>query len=452
MRFIFILLLTSMVLTVTAHAQLKILDVYDDYSGELILNLSKLTKDISEYEIFMNGNSLGVFSGDQSSVTMQSPPHGEHLIEIIVTSRFTGAKGQVSFILNFIPGEKEREGEEEGELVFPIIPVPTVIREAAGKIVEYIPGGDTTVDATSVISTTVVAASSIISAFSFFASGADIINYLIHVFISFLEIIGIRKRTKPWGTVYDAFTKKPIPFAKVKLMDEHSRVLETKIADKEGRFGFLVSAQTLTGEGVKIQLSAEKKGYRFPSSRVTPPKDTILYDNVYVGGIKVIQTKEAANFDLPLDPEKTELKEAIKIPAMKMHNLLARLANIGFWLGLVTAPLAYLSDPNLFSFVILILFLVLAFFRVFGLKERSYGLIVNQETKDPMSFALITLNDKLGHRKGFTVSDEQGRYFLVTEKGDYDLNVFTPANVQPPRSVKKGLYTKKGWITEEVSL
>ena len=448
MKFVLILLLASMFLATSVFAQeLKILDVYDDYSGELTLNLSRLTEDISEYEIFMNGNSIGVFSGDQSSVTIPSPSHGEHLIEILVTSKYTGAQGQVSFILNFIPEEEERE-----KPVFPIIPVPTFVREAAGKIVEYIPGGDTTVDITSVISTTVVAASSTISAFSFFASGADIINYLIHVFISFLEIIGIRKRAKPWGTVYDAFTKKPIPFAKVKLMDEHSRVLETKIADKEGRFGFLVSAQTLTEEGVKIQLSAEKKGYRFPSGRVTPPKDTILYDNVYVGGIKVIQTKEAANFDLPLDPEKTELKEVIKAPARKMHNFLARLADIGFWFGLVTAPLAYLSDPNLFSFIILILFLVLAFFRVFGLKERPYGLIVNQETKNPMSFALITLNDKLGHRKGFTVSDEQGRYFLVTEKGDYDLNVFTPANVQPPRTVKKELYTKKGWITEEVNL
>ncbi len=448
MKFILILLLASMFLATSVFAQgPQILDVYDDYSGELTLNLSRLTEDISEYEIFMNGNSIGVFSGDQSSVTIPSPSHGEHLIEILVTSKYTGAQGQVSFILNFIPEEEERE-----KPVFPIIPVPTFVREAAGKIVEYIPGGDTTVDITSVISTTVVAASSTISAFSFFASGADIINYLIHVFISFLEIIGIRKRAKPWGTVYDAFTKKPIPFAKVKLMDEHSRVLETKIADKEGRFGFLVSAQTLTEEGVKIQLSAEKKGYRFPSGRVTPPKDTILYDNVYVGGIKVIQTKEAANFDLPLDPEKTELKEAIKAPARKMHNFLARLADVGFWFGLVTAPLAYLSDPNLFSFIILILFLVLAFFRVFGLKERPYGLIVNQETKNPMSFALITLNDKLGHRKGFTVSDEQGRYFLVTEKGDYDLNVFTPANVQPPRTVKKELYTKKGWITEEVNL
>jgi hypothetical protein len=429
----------------SVYAQdLQVLDVYDDYSGELTLNLSRLTEDISEYEVFIDGNSVGVFSGGQSSVTIPSPSHGEHLVEIIVTSKFTGAQGKVAFTLNFIPSEEEEE--------FLILPIPTVIRDAAGRLVSAVPGGDTTVDATSIITTTVVATSSTIAATSLFASGADLINYLIHVFISLLEVIGIKRRSKPWGTVYNALTKKPISFAKVRLLDEHSRVLESKIADKEGRYGFLVSAKSLTGEGMQIQLIAEKKGFRFPSGRVKPPTDTILYDNVYVGGIKTIQTSEAANFDLPLDPEQVEVKEALKAPARKLHNAFARLANVSFWFGLVTAPLGYLSDPNLFSFIVLLLFLVLAFFRVFGLRERPYGLILYQEGKKPMSFALITLNDKFGHRKGFTVSDESGRYFMVTEKGDYDLNVFTPADVQPQRSTKRELYTKKGWIAEEITL
>ena len=235
-------------------------------------------------------------------------------------------------------------------------------------------------------------------------------------------------------------------------MDEHSRVLESKVADKEGRYGFLVSPKSLTGEGLKIQILSEKKGFTFPSAKVRPPHDTILYQNVYVGGIITIQTSKAANFDLPLDPEKVELKEMAKMPARKIHNLFIRVADIGFWFGLVTAPLAYLSDPNLFSFIILVLFLVLAFFRVFGLKERPYGLIISEETHKPVSFALITLNDKLGHRKGFTVSDEKGRYFLVTSKGDYDLNVFTPANIQPQRSTIKEIHTRRGWITEEINL
>ncbi len=171
------MLIASMFLLTPFYAQgVQILDVIDDNSGELTLNLSRMTPDLSSYELLIDGFSHGVFSGDQSSVTIPSPSHGEHEINIIVTSRFTGAQGEVSFILNFIPSK---------EVAVPIFPVPTFVREAAGKVVEYIPGGDTTVDATSIISTTAVAASSTVALSSLFASGAVLFNYLLHVFISF---------------------------------------------------------------------------------------------------------------------------------------------------------------------------------------------------------------------------------------------------------------------------
>ncbi len=448
MRFAFVLLIIPILLAVPFYAQgQQTLDVYDDGSGELVLNLSNLTPNISEYELFFDGISKGVFSGEQSSVVLPSPSYGEHTVEIIVTSVFSGGKGEVLFILNYLPSEEEEEFIQErvGKIV-------EFIREIAGKIVEFIPGGDTTVDTTSVIATSAVAASSAAASTSIFTSFTDIINYLIHVFISLLEIFGIRKKSKPWGTVYNSVTKKPIPFARVKLLDEHSRILESKIADKEGRFGFLISSKSLVGEGMKIQIVAEKKTYSFPSTKVKPPKDTVLYDNVYTGGIITIQVDKAANFDLPMDPEKVELKEVAKIPARKFHNLYTKIIDYSFWLGFIMAPLGYLSDPNLFSFIILILFLMLAFFRVFGLKERPYGLVVDVENKNPIPFALITLNDKLGHRKGFTVSDERGRYFLITSKGDFNLNIFTPADVQPPRSIVKEIEAKKGWIAEEIKL
>jgi len=449
MRFTFVLVTISIFLAVPFCAQgQQILDVYDDDSGKLVLNLSKLTSDISEYELFFDEISQGIFLRDQSSVTLPAPSYGEHTVRIIVTSAFSGAKAEVFFILNYLPFEEEREEEEEEF----IIPVPEFIQKIAKKIVEIIPGGDTTIDTTTTITTTAVAASSAIASASFFTSIADIINYLIHVFISILEIFGIRKRSKPWGTVYDSVTKKPIPFVKVKLLDEHSRILESKITDKEGRFGFLISPKSLVGEGIKIQLIAEKKSYSFPSAKVEPPKDTILYENVYAGGVITIQVDKAANFDLPMDPEKIELKEVVKIPARKFHNFYTKIIDFSFWVGFITAPLGYLSDPNLFSFIILILFLILAFFRVFGLKEKPYGLVIDAENKKPMPFALITLNDKLGHRKGFTVSDERGRYFLITPKGDFNLNIFTPADIQPQRSTVKEVETKKGWIAEEIKL
>lgn len=444
MKALYIPMLILALFAMPAFGQgLKVLDVVDDGSGELTLNLSLLTSDISSYELFIDGVSYGVFSGGQSSVTIPTPSLGEHLIDITVTSRFSGAQGQVSFILNLIPEE---------ELEAPLVIVPQFLTDAAKFIVDKIPGGEDTVGITTILTTTAVAASSAVSAVSIFTSLADMVNYLVHVFISILELIGIKKRSKPWGTVYDSLTKRPLPFSKVKLMDQHSRVLETKIADKEGRYGFLISPESLTGEGLEIQIMAEKRGYSFPSKKVSPPHDTILYENVYTGGIVKIQTASAANFDLPMDPLKVTAKELAKIPKMKLHNTFTRIADIGFWVGLVTAPLSFIADPNLFSFAVLVVFLILAFFRIFGLRERPFGVVMDDTVRKPMSFALITLNDVQGARKGFTVSDEQGRYFLVTEKGEFDLNIFTPADIAPQRSTKEHIISKRGWIAQEVHL
>jgi hypothetical protein len=64
----------------------------------------------------------------------------------------------------------------------------------------------------------------------------------------------------------------------------------------------------------------------------------------------------------------------------------------------------------------------------------------------------MTLNDATGKRVAFAVSDEQGRYFLVAEKGKYELVIYTSAVVQPPRQTKQTIESKKGWITREIKL
>jgi hypothetical protein len=69
-----------------------------------------------------------------------------------------------------------------------------------------------------------------------------------------------------------------------------------------------------------------------------------------------------------------------------------------------------------------------------------------------MPFALITLNDLTGKRVAFAVSDERGRYFIVAERGNYELAVFTPATIVPPRQSRITIQAKKGWITRQITL
>ena len=131
---------------------------------------------------------------------------------------------------------------------------------------------------------------------------------------------------------------------------------------------------------------------------------------------------------------------------------MAAIADAGFWLGLVMVPLNFVLQPNPFSFGVLCLFLGTASLRIFGLSEHPFGLIKDSQTGRVMPFALITLTDAAGKRAGFAVSDEQGRYFLVVQKGVYEMTVSTSAAVQPLRQTKVTIDARKGWITKSLTI
>jgi hypothetical protein len=60
---------------------------------------------------------------------------------------------------------------------------------------------------------------------------------------------------KNWGIIYDARTKKPIPFAIARIVEtQYSKVLESRVTDSKGRYNFLVGNN-------KYVVTVEKPGY-----------------------------------------------------------------------------------------------------------------------------------------------------------------------------------------------
>ena len=79
-------------------------------------------------------------------------------------------------------------------------------------------------------------------------------------------ILMIHDRQPPWGTVFRADTFEPLSDAAVKIFDvESKKLVEAKVTDKLGRFGFMAS------EGTYV-IQAEKKGFR-----AGPPDNGIGY-------------------------------------------------------------------------------------------------------------------------------------------------------------------------------
>lgn len=97
-------------------------------------------------------------------------------------------------------------------------------------------------------------------------------------------------RPKNWGIIYDAKTKKPIPFAVARIVEtEYNKVLESRMTDARGRYNFLVGNN-------KYVVSIEKAGYE-------PVKTEIIDLSTRNKGEGVV------DLDIPMrqkDPEKPQ--------------------------------------------------------------------------------------------------------------------------------------------------
>ena len=297
--------------------------------------------------------------------------------------------------------------------------------------------------------TAVISIPVLVSGIATAASSGSPIGFALSELRHFLEIVGLKKKRRVWGIIYDAKTKKPIPYAKIELKDQANRVLETRYADRYGRYGFLTSPSSLHAQALQISLTPVSPKYTFPSKLVTSDPDFIVYDHIYKGGLVTVNKGPLVNYNIPLDP-KHQAESHISQPFLS--NAAVSILDWGFWIGIVAAPLNAVFNPSIYSISILVLFLLANAFRISADLYRPFGLILNSKTKKPLPYALITLDNSKGTRLAFSVSDDQGRYFLVTDPGKYELTAHTPAQVSPQRSKSLDLHTKKGWVREKILL
>jgi hypothetical protein len=282
-------------------------------------------------------------------------------------------------------------------------------------------------------------------------SGVPILNHLFYLSVVLFQILGIRKRPKPWGTVYDAVTKKPIAFARVEILNEQMRKLQSVITDENGRYGFLVSESTMAGE--RLHLQAFRTKYVFPSKEISSPVEQELYANIYRGGSVGIENG-ITNFDIPMDPVDKTASQGFYfgIVSVKLNKIFTSLADILFMAGVVLGVTNAIINPNKTSIIILFVVLLTFLLRIAGFKMKPFGITRDSITNQVLPFGFIALHDKNGQRINFTVSDDKGRYFLLTKKGAFTLKASTPAHILPARLKEVPIFTHKGWISKEIGV
>ncbi len=298
-----------------------------------------------------------------------------------------------------------------------------VVQETAKTIQETVNTPEVSV-ATKAISTTgaVVTTAGLFSllALSPFEIGLILFRLLGILFTG----IGLKKRAKPWGVVYDSVTKQPLDPAYVTLKDAQGKTIASAITDLDGRYGFLVDP------GI-YQLSASKTNYKFPSAKLFGRQNDEFYKDLYFGGAVQIKEKgEVIMRNIPLDPTKFDWNEFVKKDRklMKFYSrfdgALRKIYDLLFIIGIIVAIVAYFAAPYPYNLIILIIYLLLLFLRVTNLKIKVYGKVTQAATGDPLSFAVLRImspanNMEVAHR----IADKYGKYYCLVPPGKYYVNI-----------------------------
>ena len=238
-----------------------------------------------------------------------------------------------------------------------------------------------------------------------------------------MTALGLRKRNRPWGVVYDSVTKQPLDPAVVVLMNEKGEEVSSSITDLDGRYGFLLASG-------KYKIIANKTNYIFPSKKLFGMQGDELYKNLYFGEeISVLNENEVVARNIPMDPAHFDWNEFAKRDQhlmkffSKRDAIISKISNNMFYFGFSVANIALIVAPKPYNIAIGIMYLVLYVLRKTSLKPKSFG-GVKRRDGTPVSFAILRFfssatKTEITHK----VSAKDGRYYCLIPNGSYYVTI-----------------------------
>ncbi|MEI6039866.1 MAG: InlB B-repeat-containing protein [Candidatus Berkelbacteria bacterium] len=279
-----------------------------------------------------------------------------------------------------------------------------------------------TPEAKSVSNAVIVTTSSLLAApivLNAVLATANIWPQLLYLLSHLFQFLGIRKRRKPWGTVFNSQTGQAIPYALIKIFDkEYNRLLETAVSDGEGRFGFLVR----TG---KYYLTVQKNGYTFPSVM----KVSGFFDSVYTGEVLEIDSKDkTVTINVPMDAQtKLSFSYKLLVFTIKLNRILNTVRIVLLVLGIMFAIVLMIISINIFYIFSLIFYILIAIWEYLRTKRaRPYGVVTDIFGR-PLETTIVRIYEKRTNRLVETdVTDIDGRFKFLVNPGIYYLTATKP--------------------------
>lgn len=265
-----------------------------------------------------------------------------------------------------------------------------------------------------------------------------------------MSAFGIKKRARPWGTVYDSVTKQPLDPVVVSLQDLEGKEIQSSITDMDGRYGFLV-------EPGKYRLLPKKTHYSFPSLKLVGKTRDEIYLDLYFGDVfEVGRSGDVIIKNIPMDPIGFDWNEFAKRDQklMKYYSkrdvFLTKLSDSFFSFGFTVACLAILSSFSTYNILVFCLYLILLFLRETGIKTKNFGKVLDVEG-NPVSFAIIKVyNSDTNTLISKKVANKYGQYYCLMPQGNYFVEIDQKLLDESYKTIFKSgiINANKGYINE----
>lgn len=336
----------------------------------------------------------------------------------------SGTGGGGGGIASFFPNTFEAARQQVSESV-------AIAREAITQTAENVravintPTGSAV---TKTVSTVGVVGGGVVTASALFVnplSVSELFLIPLRLWALLLATFGLKKRHRPWGTVYDSVTKQPLDPAYVVLKDASGNELSASVTDLDGRYGFLLNPGQYT-------IVANKTHYTFPSKKLAGKVFDELYSDLYFGEpLSVFELGGVVSKNIPLDPETMDWNEVTKGAKnlMKFYTrhdrVIRRVTDALFAVGFGISFLALLASPQGYNIATFVVYIVLALLRMAGLTSKPYGSVRMKETGETLAFAILRVfasgvDTKITEK----VTDKFGRYYcLVPDTGEYYVTI-----------------------------
>lgn len=357
-----------------------------------------------------------------------------------------------------IDDENENHNEDNLDEGLPLDKDTISIQEFPGAIVGALAGlvADVPKDVADTVSFIGVALPTIAFAVTQPAVAANVLSIPLRLWNLIPIWLGLRRKKRPWGTVYDSVTKQPLDPVYLTLKDEKGKVVATTISDLDGRFGFLVPPG-------RYKLLARKDDYIFPSKKLAGKPGDELYNNLYFGaGIEISGTESLVINNIPMDSTSfnwNEFEKSTNKRLMKFYSkrdvFLARIAEVSFWGGFVFSVALLFIGPGMLNYVLFGIYAAVLALRLLGVKPKKPGYVTEKATGFPLSFGLIRIfSANLGTEVAHAIISPTGRYYALVPKGEYYVSIEKKVGEDEYREVYKSapLKAAKGFIGENFNV